>query len=177
MVEGEEDEEGDKGAGGVEEGVPRGGGAGGDEGLMDFVEAGIDGGDEPGGEGPGPVPAFAPGADAAIEKKIEDEIFGEVSGFADQEMDRVNGVGGDGGDEPAENEFEDGASVGGGKGVRGKNEDECGPENGGEPGEEPGWKKGFGRDAATDFVEIGSGARVAPRFGGGHGRRKCPLLV
>ena len=47
-VKQEGDEESEEGAGGVEEGIPGGGGAGGDEGLMEFVQAGIGGGDEPG---------------------------------------------------------------------------------------------------------------------------------
>jgi hypothetical protein len=176
-VEGEEEKEGDQGAGGVEKRVPGGGGARGDEGLVNFVEAGIGGGDEPGGGGPRPAPVGAAGADAAIEKNEEDEVFGEVGAFADEEMEVVDGVGGERGQEPAENGFDDGAGVEGREGVRGEKEDEKGPEDGGKPGTKPGGKKGFGRDAIADFVEIGGGARIAPGFGGGHGSRSGAWIL
>ena len=90
---------------------------------MNFVEAGIGGGNEPGGGGPGPAPAGAIGTDAAIEKNKEDEVFGEVGGFADEEMEMVDGVGGERGQEPAEDGFDDGAGVEGREGVCGEKED------------------------------------------------------
>jgi hypothetical protein len=56
----------------------------------------------------------------------------------------------------------------GGKSVRGSSEDNNTPKQGGPPGAEPGGNHGFGRDAVTDLVEGGGGARIAPGFGGGH---------
>ena len=163
---GEEDcEEGGEGAGGIEEGVPGRGSSRGDERLVDFVEGGIGGSDEPGGEGPGPVPAGASAADSAKQEKVKDKVLREVSAFADEvvqvfELDMAEGV-----SQPGENTFEDGGGVGGGKGVRGREENEGGPEQGGPPSAEPCGEHRLRRDAGAQFFQRGSGARIAPGFG------------
>jgi len=88
-VEEVDDGEGGQGAGGVEEGIPGGGGARGYEGLVYFVEGGVGSGDEPGGPGPGPTPAGMREADSAEKDQIENEVLGEVRGFADEVVDDV----------------------------------------------------------------------------------------
>jgi hypothetical protein len=169
-VEEVDDEEGDEGAGGVEERIPGGGGAGGDEGLVDFVEGGIGCGDEPGGPGPGPTPTDLGEADAAEEDQVEDEVFGEVSGLADEVVDDVELRFGDVGKQSVQDGVEDGAGVVGGEGVGGEGENEAGPEDGRPPGAEPVRGEGFAWEAVADLVEIGCGARIAPRFGSGQRR-------
>jgi hypothetical protein len=169
-VEEVDDGEGDEGAGGVEEGVPCGGGAGGDKGLVDFVEGGISGGDKPGGPGPGPAPTGVSGANAAKEDHIEDEILGEVRGLADEVMDYLKLGSGEMRNEGVKNGIDDRRGVIGGEVVGGEGKDEAGPKDCGPPRAEPLWNDGLTRGAMANFVEIGCRAGIAPGFGCGQTR-------
>ena len=156
-------EDGEESSDGIEQRVVGGSGAAGDEGLMNFVQRGVEGGDRKGCEGPAPVPSGTRSANGAIEQNTKDEIFGEVGGFADEEMDAIDLIGGDGGDEGAQEGSEDETGMRGGESVGRQKEDKDRPEQCGPPGSQPGRRFGEG-STFTEFGQLGRGTGVAPRL-------------
>jgi hypothetical protein len=85
----------------------------------------------------GPLLAMALAANAGIEKQVENEIFRQMGAFADQVVMELEMGLAEGNGQPAQDFLEDRAGVFGRESVRGKEENEPTPEDGGPPRAEP----------------------------------------
>lgn len=99
--------EGEEGADGVEQGIVRGRRTAGDESLMDLVEAAVAGGNHQRGYTPAPMPSAPPATHRAKQQQAEHKIFGEVRAFANDVMDEIELVRGDGREKPAQDRLND----------------------------------------------------------------------
>ena len=91
-IQEEDNEQRNKGARGVKEGIPDGRATRGDKDLVELVGERVDRGNRPSEHAPGPVEALARAANSAINEQEENEVFDEVPDLAEDVMDVVDPI-------------------------------------------------------------------------------------
>lgn len=129
---------------------------------MDFVEGGVACRNGEGDESPRPAPTLAFGAHSAEKKKIKNEVLREVCGFANDIVYGLQLMTGEGRKQPVDDWHKDRSGVVGREGVRRKSKDDASPDERRPPRAEPVGNESRSRDAAAEFFEFGSWARITP---------------
>ena len=134
----------------------------GDKELVDFVQGPISGCNGERRKAPSPAPTPAAATHAPVDRQGENKIFRDMRHLADDVMNHRELRLGNRGKQPAQDGFDDARSMLRGKGIRGHDENEAGPRDGGPPGAQPAQFLSVAK-ARLNLLQLRRGTRIAPR--------------